>query len=96
MSIAAAPPIVALATPAQAAGASTHVRIEGTVVRVDRRGKQIFCFEGADLHKVGRGEVATVAFGGSTYRGELIAIAPTRAILHVSNARDDHGITAIA
>ena len=88
MSIAAVKPIVRV-DPIAIAPVS---RIEGTVSRIDRRGKNLYTFEGTELRKSGRGEVAVVSYDGATYRGELVAIAPTRAILHISKCRADHGI----
>lgn len=90
MSIAAVKPIVAVA-----AVIAPIATIEGSITRIDRRGKSLFTFEGAGLRKSGRGEVATVSHEGKLYRGELVAIAPTRAILHISNSRADHGIETI-
>jgi hypothetical protein len=97
MSIAAVKPIVPVATlVAELAVVELAVesvsRIEGTITRIDRRGKHLFTFEGTGLRKAGRGEVAVVIHEGTTYRGDLIAIAPKRAILHISNSRSDHGI----
>jgi hypothetical protein len=94
MTYAATNPIV-LAEPTllvAAAAVSSDVVIEGVVSHVDRRGKSLYTFEGTGLHKVGRGEVARLTVGGITYRGELVAIAPRRAILHISAGRADHGI----
>jgi hypothetical protein len=94
MTYAATNPIVLEPTVLVAAAAvSSDVLIEGAVSHVDRRGKSLYTFEGTGLRKVGRGEVAMVIVGGLTYRGELVAIAPRRAILHISAGRADHGIT---
>lgn len=95
MSIAVAKPIVPVEPKAAVvtAAIASEVSIEGTVSRVDRRGKALYTFEGAGLKKVGKGEVARVSFEGTTYRGELVAISPRRAILHISASRPDHGIT---
>ena len=94
MSIAAVTPIVVVdPTVIIAAAISRDAVIEGVVSHVDRRGKSLYTFEGTGLHKVGRGDVARVTVEGFTYRGELVAIAPRRAILHISASRADHGIT---
>ena len=87
MSIAAVPPISRV----EAAVPNT-ARIEGAVSELGRRGKNLFTFEGANLRKVGAGEVVVVAHAGTTYRGDLVAISPCRAILHISSSRSDHGI----
>ena len=70
-----------------------HARIEGTVVRVNRRGKTLVCFEGTGLTKIGRGETVKVEFGDLLYSGELVAIGPTRAIVQISPVVFGHGIT---
>jgi len=74
----------------------SHARIEGTVVRVNRRGKTLFCFEGQNLSKLGRAERVSVEFADTCYTGELVAIAPTRAIVQISPVVAGHGIAPIA
>jgi hypothetical protein len=95
MSIAVVNPIVVVEPTVfvAVAAASSDVVIEGVVSHVDRRGKSLYTFEGTGLRKLGRGDVARVTVEGITYRGELVAIAPRRAILHISASRADHGIT---
>lgn len=66
--------------------------LEGEIRRVDRRGKQIVCFEGDGLRKVGRGETIRIEALGSVYTGELVAIGPRRAIVLISPAHLGHGI----
>jgi hypothetical protein len=74
----------------------SHARIEGTVVRVNRRGKNLFSFEGQNLSKLGRADQVSVEFADTRYTGELVAIAPTRAILQISPAVAGHGIVPAA
>jgi hypothetical protein len=70
--------------------------VEGTITQVERRGKQTYCFEGIDLRKVGRSETIRLEFAETIYTGELVALAPTRAIVLISSHRPDHGIRSIA
>ena len=74
----------------------SHARIEGTVVRVNRRGKHLFCFEGVNLSKLGRAEHVSVEFAENRYTGELVAIGPTRAIVQISPIVAGHGIVPAA
>lgn len=90
MSIAAVAPI-SRAEPA-AAPVPAFARIEGAVSQLGRRGKNLLTFDGTNLRKVGVGEVVTITHAGTTYRGDLVAISPARAILHISSSRSDHGI----
>lgn len=72
----------------------SHTRIEGNVVRVNRRGKHLFCFEGTGLTKHGRAELVSVEHANHRYTGELVAISPARAILQISPIGIGHGIVS--
>ena len=69
-----------------------HATIEGLVRRVERRGKQLFCFEGTEIRKSGTGELISVPVGSTRYVGELVAIGPGRAIVFINPADASHGI----
>lgn len=72
-------------------------RIEGNIVRVVSKARQTFLFEGAGLHKVGSGQSVRIELDDTRYTGELVAISPSRAILHMSPLVAGHGIeTAVA
>lgn len=70
----------------------SHARIQGTVVRVNRRGKHLFTFEGTNLTKLGHSEHVSVEFAENRYTGELVAIGPNRAIVQISPVARGHGI----
>jgi hypothetical protein len=58
-------------------------RIEGNIVRIVSRARHTFCFEGSGLRKVGAGSLVLIDVGEEQYAGELVAISPTRVIVHV-------------
>lgn len=74
----------------------THASIEGLVRQVERRGKGLYCFEGLNLRKTGRGELVRVDVGPLRYTGELVAIGPTRAIVFISGSLATHSVEPIA
>lgn len=58
-------------------------RIEGNIQRIVSRARATLCFEGSGLRKIGSGSRVQIDFANQHYAGELIAISPTRIVLHV-------------
>lgn len=58
-------------------------RIEGNIQRIVSQARATLCFEGSGLRKIGSGSRVQIDFADRHYAGELIAISPTRVIVHV-------------
>lgn len=68
----------------QHAPAMSSARIEGQVLRVLSKARHTMCFEGSNLRKVGAGSKVRIDVGPQRFDGDLIAISPTRVIVHVA------------
>ncbi len=62
----------------------SQARIEGNIFRILSKARATLCFEGSGLRKTGTGSRVQFDFGNAHYCGELIALSPTRVIVHIS------------